>query len=469
MFSRGRPPLMSSVRSDASSRSADADDGGEGEALTFLEDLANGGIDNTTQRAQVRQYVMGSARFSDARCYQMVKTMRFQEEFLKQIEEAANRYSLQHGQAIPKGFVVDIISLDYKQLAIKQYLAWFFKNDPVPFNHNERTELVTKDVRGDDVDETQSLLEFGDYLTLAVSPVQKADGLEYFENREGVTYQKYNMPDISFTVGAANAIVIGPSRIAVRFTENRTIIEGHVGDAYPMSYDSNNLKAIEKAHPATPLTTKKTTDQAILNERYTFPNFLSGDMLLLKKTGVGEERIPDSDIIGRPFASEHGDGAELWVKYYGGAYNYFLPYDESIYVFPPGVSLLVRADDMVMYYNQSSGAVSFTPPIGSYYKKSPAAALNSVFRESARYDHINREVQAQVNAITAGSRNGILTPATMMTPAFQKTLKAFSYLQNLVHIKDTENVPAGGKKTSKPTKRTKIIKYMAKSKKKYHR
>jgi hypothetical protein len=465
---------MSSSLSGSSVRgsglaSGDADGGAE--PLTFLEDLSNGGITARTQRAQVAQYVMGNERFTDEKCYQMVKTMRFQEEFLRQIEEAANRYSLQHGQEIPKGFVVDKISLDYKQLAVKEYLAWFFKNDPVPFNHNGRTTLVTKDARGVDVDDaTQDLLEFGDYLTEPRhTAVQKADGLEYFENRQGETYQKYNMPDILFTVGAANAIVIGPSTNAVRFREDRTIIEGNVGDAVQLSYDSNNLKAIEKAHPPTPLTTKKITDQAILNERYTFPNFLSGDMLLLKfeRTTAGDERIRDSTIIGRPFASEYGDGAELWVKYYD-KYNYFVPYDETIYVFPPGFSLLVRADDMVMYYHQS-GAVSFTPPIGSYYKKPPAAAFNSVFRDSARYDYLNTEVQAQVDTIAAGSRGGILTPAMMMTPAFQKNLKAFSYLQNLVYIRDTEHVAAGGKKTSKPTKRTKIIKYMAKSKKKYHR
>ena len=394
----------------------------------------------------------------------MTITQKFQEEFLRQIEEAANRYSLHHGQEIPKGFVVDKISLDYKQLAIKQYLAWFFKNDPVPFNHNGRTILVTKGPRGNDIDDApQDLPQFADYLTVGTTPNQKADGLEYFENHEGETYQKYNMPNILFTVDNAGRIVIGPSIVHERFTTAKRVRAfNNNGLPYPGSPDEANLMMISSNFSVNRFESKE-NEAAILNHRFTFPNFLSGDMLLLKKTN-GVERFADSTIIGRPFASETGDGAELWAKYYGD--TYFVPYDDTIYIFPAGVSLLVRADDMVMYYHSELGVLSFSPPIGSYYIKPPGLdLLPNVFRESARYTHIMEEVQAQVDAMVRGG----LTSAMMMTPALQKNLKAFSYIQNLIHIKDAENVPAGGKKTSKPTKRTKIIKHMAKSKKKYHR
>ena len=462
-------PAISSLRD--SGRSVASGEVPEPEPLTFLENLINGAGSDPYQRAQVAQYVMGRGEFTDEKCYRMAQTIKFQEEFIEKIKEAASRYSLRHGRAIPKGFVVTIIPLEYKELSDKQYLTWFFKNDPVPFNHNGNTVLVTKDPRGNDVDDiTQTLAEFADYLTVGTTPPQISDGLEYFEDKDGATYHKYNMPDILFTV-VAGVITISPSTIQERFQLNKQVINGNNGGLpYPGSPDVANLETIRDNFKVGRMT-PASDEMAALNQRFTFPNFLSGDMLLLKK--IERERIPDSTTLGRPFPSETGWGAELWAKFYGPVHQYFVPYDDTIYIFPPSIKLMVRADDMVMYYDESDGQLSFSLPIGSYYIKPVGTTLiPNIFRDSVRHADITREVQEQVTAInnSLGGRGG-LTPAMMMTPGYQKRLKAFSYIQNLTYIRETAAVPAGGKKTSKTSKPTKRrnIKYMAKSKKKYHK
>ena len=206
--------------------------------------------------------------------------------------------------------------------------------------------------------------------------------------------------NILFTVDNAGRIVIGPSIVHERFTTAKRVRAfNNNGLPYPGSPDEANLMMISSNFSVNRFESKE-NEAAILNHRFTFPNFLSGDMLLLKKTN-GVERFADSTIIGRPFASETGDGAELWAKYYGD--TYFVPYDDTIYIFPAGVSLLVRADDMVMYYHSELGVLSFSPPIGSYYIKPPGLdLLPNVFRESARYTHILEEVQAQVDDMVRG-------------------------------------------------------------------
>lgn len=440
----------------SSSRSAHGDAPG----MSYIIDLIDGARDADRHDLQLQICEFDPSQFTPEMCLRMSQTLQAQKDFLEKVEISAAAERLRTGREVKKGYVRTPIDIKTTKMNMKPFLQWFCANDPIPFNFNARTSVTVKLANGDDrVVNDLGLAGFFNY-TLG-TPYQKRDALDYFETEDGVPYDKYDMPNVLFTVNAG-AITLGPSTVQNRFTLTKQVIASNDNNLpYPGSPDVANLKTISANFPVAKLTSKE--DEAIaLNQRFTFPNFLSGDMLLLKE-GKDGRRIPDPTELGRPFASPSGNGAEFWAKLYGGT-SYYVPYDERIYFFPPGIKLLVRYDDMVMFYDTTEEELSFNVPPGSYYIKPGGVDLiPNVFRDSVRNTRITGTLQAVVDT------GPVPTPQEVLSLPYQKMLKALAYIENLIYTKESYALAGGGKKTSKPTKRTKIIKYMAKSKKKYHR
>jgi hypothetical protein len=150
---------------------------------------------------------------------------------------------------------------------------------------------------------------------------------------------------------------------------------------------------------------------------------------------------------------------EFWIKVYPGTW---FPYDSSKYVFPSGYNLIERADGIIMYYNTVTQTLESNFPLGSYYILPRGVNLTTVIKFTTRY----RAIEAEVAAAAAQ-----VIPSNMSDPTIQRMLQLVAYMTNLRVIKASFIPPIipGGGGGKKKTKRTNIIKYMAKSKKKYHK
>jgi hypothetical protein len=428
--------------------------------MSYIVDLLEGS-QNERKHAFQLQLCNFDADYTPQMCLRMSETLQAQKDFIEQVEIYAAAERLRTGRAVKKGYVRTPIDIKTTKINMKPFLQWFCANDPIPFNFNGRTTVTVKSPAGDNLNVNDMDLDgFFDY-TAGGTAFQKRDALDYFENADGVPYDKYDMPNVLFTVNAG-AITLGPSTVQNRFLVTKQVRISNTDNLpYPGSLDTANLQFISSTFPVS-RTTMADVEMGNLNQRFTFPNFLSGDMLLLKK-GKDGTRMPDPTELGRPFASESGNGAELWAKLYGN--SYYVPYDETIYFFPPAVKLLVRYDDMVMFFDETENVeeLSFNVPIGSYYIKPRSIPLiPDVFRDSVRNTRITASLQNVIDTAPP-------TPQELLSLPYQKKLKALAYLENLMYTKESYVMAGGYKKTSKPTKRTKIIKHMAKSKKKYHR
>ena len=259
------------------------------------------------------------------------------------------------------------------------------------------------------------------------------------------------MPVILFTArtNAVGDVVLGPSNSEnQKFGNEGNVVTGPSPRVYPGSYDYNNLTQVAASSE------KKMiggVDSVKLNTKYSLPNFLLGEMLY-KTPGAKE-----ATGVFKMFSDK--SSMEFWIKNYPKMY---FPYNQAMYFFPPGYQLIERADGVIMYFNTVTSTLEPNFPMGSYYILPQGADLNTVIKNSTRYDAINTAV-----ALVAAR----YTPAQMSEPNIQRILQLVAYMTNLQAVKASFLPPIlpGGGGGKKKTKRTNIIKYMAKSKKKYHK
>jgi hypothetical protein len=420
---------------------------------TYISDLAYAArSDHNLQRVVDTFIFPGQPRtyFTPEICFRMSTLLEFQKNLIDKIQETATQFRVQQGIQLPKGLVVQTLP-DVPHIP-RVYLQWFCRNDPVPYNHNGFTPVTTVNAGNQPQHPVaQDLLAFRNYM--CAGDPQKVDGLGYFQDSTGAEYIKYDMPKILFTaVQPANApavVRLEPSIFTTKFFRNQerqiaVQTNNHPGP-FPNSVDFQNLQEVITSNP-----TFKIEE---LNNLHTFPNFLSEDMLFTSPPDIV------SNNVSRPFRNEKGQLNEVWVKSYG-KFGYNFPFNPDIYHLPPGWNMMVRADGIIMYYNGNIVQLEF--PLGSYYKMAANTRFETVFKPTER----TRVIATEVERIITHLR---LSPLQMSTPGNQQLLKAISYLANLDYVKRDLGVLVGGKKKSKPTKRTNIIKYMAKSKKKYHK
>lgn len=420
---------------------------------SYISDLAYAARSDEFQQHVIDEFVFpGQPRthFTPEVCFRISTLLEFQKNLIDKIQETATQFRVQRGIELPKGLVVQKLP-DAPHIP-RVYLQWFCRNDPVPYNHNGYTPVTTVNARNlPQPAGPQTLLEFRNYM--CAGDPQKVDGLGYFQDSTGAEYIKYDMPKILFTVvqqhGAAAVVRLEPSTFATKFFRNperQTAVQtnNHPGP-FPNSVDFQNLQEVITSNP-----TFKIEE---LNNLYTFPNFLSEDMLFTSPPDIV------SNNVSRPFRNEKGQLNEVWVKSYG-KFGYNFPFNPDIYHLPPGWNMMVRADGIIMYYNGIIVQLEF--PLGSYYKKAATTQIETVFKPTERKRVIALEVDRIITQLG-------LNQLQMGTPGNQQLLKAISYLANLEYVKRDLGVLVGGKKKSKPTKRTNIVKYMAKSKKKYHK
>ena len=419
---------------------------------TYISDLAYAARSDRNLQHVIDEFIFPGqphTHFTPEVCFRMSTLLEFQKNLIDKIQETATQFRVQQGIELPKGLVVQ--TLPDAPYIPRVYLEWFCRNDPVPYNHNGFIPVTTVNDRNipQHPPQPQTLLDFRNYM--CTGNPQKVDGLGYFQDSTGAEYIKYDMPKILFTVvqpvSAAAVVRLEPSTYATKFViRNRKIevqTDNHPGP-YPNSVDYQNLQEIITSNPTLKI------DE--LNNLYTFPNFLSEDMLFTSPPNIV------STNVSRPFRNEKGQLNEVWVKSYG-KFGYNFPFNQDIYHLPPGWNMMVRADGIIMYFNGNNLQLEF--PIGSYYKKAATTRIEAVFKPTERKRVIALEVDRIITHLG-------LNPLQMSTPGNQQLLKAISYLANLEYVK-TDLGLVGGKKKSKPTKRTNIIKYMAKSKKKYHK
>jgi hypothetical protein len=417
---------------------------------TYISDLAYAARSDDFQQHVFDQFIFPGERdsfFTPPICFRISKSLEFQKNLIDKIQETATQYRVQNGIELPKGLVVQTLP-DAPHIP-RVYLQWFCRNDPVPYNHNGYTPVTTVNARNQPQHaRPQTLLEFRNYM--CTGDPQKVDSLGYFQDSTGAEYIKYDMPKILFTVvqpggGAAAIVRLEPSTFATKFIRNREGMavqtDNHPGP-FPNSVDFQNLQEVITSNPSFKIEE--------LNNLYTFPNFLSEDMLFTSPPDIV------SNNVSRPFRNEKGQLNEVWVKSYG-RFGYNFPFNPDIYHLPPGWNMMVRADGIIMYYNGNTLQLEF--PLGSYYKKAANTRITDVFKPTERRRVIALEVDRIIGQLG-------LNQLQMGTPGNQQLLKAISYLANLEYVKGDLGVLVGGKKK---TKRTNIIKYMAKSKKKYHK
>lgn len=419
--------------------------------LTYIDDLAVGAASVASQRAQLAAYDFPGVFTPDV-CFRISNTLRFQDELMKRIENSATQYRLSVGVELPKGAMVRVPP-DFNQMLLNfnKYFEIFCKNDPIAFNHNGRTLIVCVDAAGTaQLAAPQTIAQFIQYASVGASQYQINDALEYILNRDDNdnVHEKYAMPIILFTARGVNVgdVILGPSDIGQKFGNGGVVVVGASPSVFPGGYDFNNLTQVYANSE------KKMiggVDSGILNTKYSFPNFLLGEMLY-KAPGAKE-----ATGVCKMFK---GEGAmEFWIKNYPGIY---FPYDPTKYFFPNGWKLIERADGVIMYFNTETNNVESNFPMGSYYIRPQGSALNTVIKDSARYNAIDTAVS---NAAAQFS------PAQMSDPNVQRILQLVAYMTNLDEIKRSFRIVPGGGGGKKKTKRTNIIKYMAKSKKKHHK
>jgi len=422
--------------------------------LEFIEQLINAAVTPRTTQATIAQYAFDPHIFTPEVCLRMSDLLKYlNDDLLKKVEASATQARIEIGQELPKGAMATIPpEFNQSILNLNTYFRIFCKNDPIAVNHNGRTQIVALNNLGvRQPAGPQDIPAFIQYFTRGTQ-FQINDALEYIIDTEddNSVYDKYAMPVILFTANgnAAGNVILGPSDSLDKFNANGVVVTGASPQVFPGGYDFNNLTQVAVNSE------KKMmggVDIAKLNTKFSFPNFLLGEMLY-KTPGAKE-----ATGVFKMFNDK--SSMEFWIKNYPGM---FFPYNPAMYFFPPGYKLIERADGVIMYFNTVTNTLESNFPMGSYYILPQGADLNTVIKLTRRYNAIDGAVTAAV---------ALIPPAHMSEPNIQRILQLVAYMTNLEEIKASFSPPIipGGGGGKKKTKRTNIIKYMAKSKKKYHK
>ena len=283
------------------------------------------------------------------------------------------------------------------------------------------------------------------------------------------------MPKASFYFNTLGQVEYGPSFSRDNFLSDGTI---NIKIVIPKGIDYNNLEKL-----ALNARTEGFGVSKRLKTRFSFPNFLLGDMLYQEVNGA-----TDSGILYRPYATGGTDAdAELMVKIYkdnGGVFTINFPYDKEKYFLPAGWVMVERADGVIMYYYEAKGLIQPDFPKGSYiYMPEDKEPKDVIILGLATPRVIKEKVDEAILLYEGGVRI-----VDILNLAFQRHMGLIAYMVNLDNVFKTNpsHTDGGNKqkkykrtnikrtKRTKKTKRTKRtkrmnIKYMKKSKKNHHK
>jgi hypothetical protein len=452
-------------------------------ALTYLDDLLNVGSsnDDTINRA-MRFYK--TLPIPDQAVLPISELLKAESDFKKNIESRANKLRLTSGRQLDKGFMpAEKQKKPTKgQMDIEKYITEFYENDPIAHNHNGVVETEIVDANNDLLDPTA--LNIQDFIGYSMRSIpQRDDALKYVINQQDKkknTYLKYQMPTALFHRDDSlnGPLQFGPSINPYRFNKNGITDPSFV---IPRSIDAFNLAEVASKSPKTMF---GKVDIKVLKTRYTFPNFLLGEML------YQSEGVPESTEVFRPYPPIDDNYKEFWVKVYGT--GFYFPYDKSKYFLPPDWYMVERADGVIMYFNEKTKEMKSNFPLGSYMIMPDGVTIDDVIKNTVTCQKIKNNVTDLVDAYVDLART-TNTDFDSSNIKAQQHFGLIAYMTNLDSVISKHvNLEEGGEeyggnkkkkskrtnikymkkmKRTKRTKRTKRmnIKYMKKSKKNHHK
>jgi hypothetical protein len=310
---------------------------------------------------------------------------------------------------------------------------------------------------------------------------ERNDALKYIQKDRKNIYLKYQMPTALFHRAHLNGpLLFGPSTDKYRFNENGTTNPSFV---IPRSIDARNLEEVASNLPK--LSYGRGVDMKVLKTRYTFPNFLLGEML------YKSEGAPESTEVFRPYQIIDDNYREFWVKIYGT--GFYFPYNKSKYFLPPGYHMVERADGVIMYFNENTKIMKSDFPLGSYMIIPDGETIGDVINNTETCQEIEKRVMEVLQYLYKDTKGGTTNLEVVSDITAQQHFGLVAYMTNLesvinkyVNLEEEEEEYGGNKKKkskrtnikymkkmkrTKRTKRTKRmnIKYMKKSKKNHHK
>lgn len=414
------------------------------------------------------------------RAIDMSDLLKLENDFKKSVEIRAHDQRIASGSELSKGSMSKEKLKESKkiqQLAFLDYLEDFKIHDPIARNHNDKTLVTIWDGKTK-TQKPQSIDAFIDYSMEGIQA--RDDALTHIKNKENKNnvFLKYSMPKASFHYDPHKIMQYGPSFSRENFNSNGNI---NINKVCSGGIDFKNLQqlALDLRTPNR-MVEGYSYDFKKLQTRFSFPNFLLGDMLHIDP----RRKLTDPLQVLRPYAETGTDDeAELVLKLYSGSTgtadekSWHFPYDKDIYHLPPGWVMAERADGVIMYYNIEKG---FQPdfPLGSYI-----------------YIPMGKEVRDVIIRLDSGVSKKIKTdvmyavkkykPFDITNIPMQLHLGLIAYMANLEIVFDNNPSPTYGGNKKKKSKRTNIkkmkktkrtkrmkrmnMKYMKKSKKNHHK
>lgn len=399
------------------------------------------------------------------------------------VEERANLFRIANGNPLPVGTRArkfpkmkpnDPAALTY---SLVNYWKDFYANDAIAYNHNNVINVVT--VNGAGVAQAAAPQTFSLFIDYASNPdnVIRRDALTYYIDEDtGEPYPKYQMPEILFKTNGGN-VILNPCLAPNHFdlgVRPPTVAYGDNG-LLPLrdSHDYNNLQKILSDFQPTSIrvatggvfsSSTMQPDYTPLRLRYSFPNFLLGEVLY-KDPLFEKAEVIGKVQVGRPLL----DHPELWVKIQA-TNDYFFPYDTKRYYLPPGYEMYERADGIIIYRNPNS-EIEFTFPLGSYMivDIDTAGRITPPIKTTPRYLQIQNVVKAKMERMAGVGANGPVPYANFQGQGYQLSLQLVAYMANLRSLLTSPSwaslrpIPQGGGRTKK-LKRRRAAKSKSKSK-----
>lgn len=406
--------------------------------------------------------------------------LKLENDFKKSVEIVAHEQRIASGSELSKGSMSKEKLKESKkiqQLAFLDYLEDFKIHDPIARNHNDKT-LVTL---WDRPPEPQSIDDFIDYSMEGIEA--RDDALTHIKNKENRNnvFLKYSMPKASFHYDPSKRMQYGPSFSRENFNSNGGI---NINKVCPRGIDFKNLQQLAVDVRTPNRGGGYSYDLKKLKTRFSFPNFLLGDMLY-----IDPRRKPMNPLqVLRPYAETgNADQVELVLKLYSstgtaGEEPWHFPYDKEIYHLPSGWVMAERADGVIMYYHIDKG---FQPdfPLGSYIHLPMGKELNEVI--IGLDSGVSKDIKTDVMYAVKLYEEDVGGEIDITNIPIQLHLGLIAYMVNLKIVFENNLSPAYGGNKKKKSKRTNIkkmkktkrtkrmkrmnMKYMKKSKKNHHK
>lgn len=400
------------------------------------------------------------------------------------VEERANLFRIANGNPLPVGTRArkfpKMKQNDTLTYSLVNYWKDFYAYDAIAYNHNGVINVVTVDGIG--VAQPPLAQNFSLFIDYASNPnnVIRRDALTYYIDEDaGEPYPKYQMPEILFRTNAGN-VILNPCLAQNHFDLGvRPPVVAFGDNGYlPLkdSHDYNNLQKILSDFQPTSIrvatggvfsSSTMQPDYTPLRLRYSFPNFLLGEVLYKDPAfeTPGKPEVIGKVQVGRPLL----DHPELWVKIQA-TNDYFFPYDTNRYYLPPGYEMYERADGIIIYRNPNS-EIEFTFPLGSYMivNIDSAGRITPPIKSTPRYLEIQSVVKAKMERMAGVAPGAPVSYVNFQGQGYQFSLQLVAYMANLKILLTLPSwaglrpLPQGGGRTKK-LKRIRAAKSKSKSK-----